>query len=166
MPTTANRAHHLALVTDDRKADLVEANRERRNALVTAQRLERALPKTITRREKEAGKEAAYRGTVAEAHRALHEEAALAAGRVVDHGQAVNQTLLRSINARVRQVQDPDDRAEVAENARQWKAMGTRQQLALAEAAVRNIADLVHKPIYRERTPGLVGTIAEKLAGS
>jgi hypothetical protein len=141
------------------RADALEAidRPDRAVPALAPSRMAKVIPKGITRREKQAGKEVAYRVAVQRGHELLGQHAAEAIGRAHDHTHRCVVAGVLGMNSRVRAIADPDDRAELAEITAEQKAMYRRHQLGNLEATCYRIAREADRELYAERAGGLRG---------
>ena len=140
---------------------------EPQQALVPAlepKRMERLIPRRVTRREKTVGREIAYRLAVQRGYELLHQHGAEAINRMHDHThQCIVQGVV-SMNSRVRAVADPQDQAEIAEITLEQKAIYKRHQFGILEAAAFGVAKELDRSLYQERRGGLT-ELVDKVIG-
>lgn len=124
-------------------------------AVTPVERLSAVVPDRPTRREKQVGREVALRQAVLAGQELLHREAAITIGRMHDTTHQALVAGICAMNARTRAIVDPDDRAELAAISIEQKAMYTRHQFGLLEAAAYRVAQLVERELYVERGTGV-----------
>ncbi len=126
-------------------------------SIVPAERFDELVPTQLTRREREIGKEAVCRAAVQEAHYRLQTGAAVMIGQMHDHTHRALVAGVRSMNARVRALDDLEDREELAAITAEQKSMYVRHQLSLLEAGSYRVAAEVDRSLYLERRRGVIG---------
>ena len=154
-----NRPAEISRLPVPIRADALEVIDEPSQSVpaLAPSRMKQVIPKGVTRREKQAGKEIAYRVAVQRGHELLGRHAAEAIGRAHDHTHRCLVAGVLSMNARVRAIADPDDQAEIAEITAEQKAMYRRHQLGNLEATCYRIAKEADRELYIERERGLRG---------
>jgi len=127
--------------------------------LVPANRLTKLIPRSPTTREREVGREVAYRATIQASHTNLQASAAIAIARMHDHTNQVVVAEVQTMNARVRAVAHDEDRSELREIAAAQKAMFVRHQFGVLEAGCYRVARETDRELYAEHRGGLRGWI-------
>jgi hypothetical protein len=150
---------HLPVPIQASELDVVKAPDALVPALAPA-RMKHIIPTRPTRREKQVGKEIAYRVAVQRGHELLGRHAAEAIGRAHDHTHQCLVAGVVGMNARVRRITDPDDRAEIAELTAEQKGMYARHQLGNLEATCYRIVKEVDRELYVERVGGWRGLVS------
>ncbi|MGH2530908.1 MAG: hypothetical protein ACRDJW_01255 [Thermomicrobiales bacterium] len=145
---------NLPVAIQASELEVIEAPNGSVPALASS-RMKQLIPKGVTRREKQVGKEIAYRVAVQRGHELLGRQAAEAIGRAHDHTHQCLVAGVLSMNARVRSITNPDDQVEIAEMTAEQKAMYRRHQLGNLEATCYRIAKEVDRELYVERVGGL-----------
>ena len=87
---------------------------------------------------------------VQEGHRRLEQAAAAAIADMHDHTHRALVAGIVTMNARVRAVADPDDRAEIAAITAEQKTMYACHQLGVLEAGSYRVAAEADRPLYAD----------------
>jgi hypothetical protein len=132
-----------------------------RRGVVASERFAKLIPRRPTGREKEVGREAAYRVAVQEGHRRLEEAATAAVADMHDYTHRALVAGVCTMNARTRAVADDADRAEIAAITAEQKAMFIRHQLGVLEAGSFRVAAEVDRPLYAESRGALGRLLGE-----
>lgn len=156
----------LAVIPPMETATVARAEAPQRiGGMLPVQRLNNALPLRVTGLEKRIAREFTARQTAVLGYEQLHSDAAVAIGRMHDVTHLALVAGVCSLNARVRDVQHPDDRAELERITARQKFLYQDHQLGLLEGSARSIADLAVREMYKERAVESRKGLAALLSG-